>query len=65
MMLVWIAGSTHQKRTPSCVTHLKNRHDVALQVAEMGAVFVQIERMLEGVHGEYTAYQAGVPSEKL
>ena len=43
---------------------LKDRNNVALQVAEIFAMLVEVERVLESVHRQHTADEASVPTKQ-
>ena len=43
---------------------LKDRNNVALQVAERFAMLVEVERVLESVHRQHTADEASVPAKQ-
>ena len=43
---------------------LKDRNNIALQVAERFAMLVEVERVLESVHRQHTADEASVPAKQ-
>lgn len=43
---------------------LKDRNNIALQVAERFAMLIEIERVLESVHRQHTTDEASVPAKQ-